>query len=744
MAISIQCTGCHRQYNVDDKLAGKMVKCKGCGAAISVPQPLEEMPPLPDLTGIDEPPAKNAPRKCPSCGASIPDGGKMCLACGLNTATGQRVAAAPIPLADEAAMAAQKRRRFVRKPANPVLEQVDEISKLVLALAIFAGVIVWIVQIFKSPAGPSAAGFGPVALLGALLAGFVAPLTAIAIKVVVHKINYVPRTDTYARVLLVVLLPLGTSMMFGWPSLQARFGGFVTLAWILTPALLVYYLRAETTEWVASVITAFVGIALGCLVMTFIVSGVTAMTGDLCVDALPSGPWCGLASGHSPVPNDTTQPAVASAPATAAAPATALAVAPTPATNPAVPTPATSVAVPPPSTTQQVAINVTPTTPATQAAVPATASAIPAPPRPISSPLLSNVDAAESGLQGVNDVVVPSATGAYFLVMRHDETTNTIERWHISPLKNEGSVVSPYYANSPSVYSISPRGDVLVTLVLFPRSQLELSYFDGKTAKKILALDQLQATPSLLSFLDGNRFGIRADFTATNRTAVQICNALTGQGVREISMEPVVPEHNTMAISPNGRYLAALGADRQIAIYNTDTGQGIRKVAVSNNLPFKLVGLAFSPDSTQLAVYSVVADVPTVMSFKMPTGEPTGSAVISKKPRGFVSAAAPAAPGAFRRGAAPPPPPTGDAPAAANHDLLWLQSGKYWLVNGNEFIDTATGVRAGTLDLDNVVDQYLVGPSSILFVQANSAATRNLVLAHLNEDQIQAGVGRSK
>jgi hypothetical protein len=757
MAISIQCSGCRRQYNVDEKLAGKMVKCKGCGAAIAVPAPAGDLPPIPDLSGFDAP-AAAAGRKCPSCGAALPEGGKICIACGLNLSSGQRAAAAaaasaPISLADEGV--ARQRKRYVRKPGNPALEQVDEIMKLVLALLVFGGVIVWIVQIVKSPAGASAGGFGAVALIGALLAGFIAPLTALAINTVVRKVNFVPRSDTYARMVLVILLPLGTSMIFGWPSLMARFGGFITLAWLLAPILLIYYLRGEPVEWMASVVTALVAIGLGCLALTFIVSGITGMTGPLYADALPAGPWVGLATGHSPVYSSTTQAVAAgTTPATDVSPTPAAADHATPAPAPDIasrPTPPTTgqVAVVTPSKIPESATKPTPE-PATSAAP--TAAYVP---RPIESPILSDV-VADPGLQGVNDVVFSSPTNTHMLVLKHDDTTMTMDRWRINPLKSDGSLSGPYYANSPSVYSLSPRGDILVTLVLFPRLQLELSYFDAKIPKKVKTLDQLHATPSLTPFLDTTHFGIRADLPTPPRTALQICNATSGDGTRELSLQPVAADANAMAVSPNGRLMAALGADRQIAIYNVEAAQLMKKVPVSNDLAFKLIRMCFSPDSSQLAVYSVVSDVPTIVAFKVPSGEPTTTAVISKKPRSYAGGEVapppmpmPAPPSPSRRGPSRPPAEPrivnkpGGGNDAINHDLLWLQSGKYWLVNGNEFIDTSTGTKAAMLDLDGVEDQYLVGTDSILLVQAAGDDTKNLIFAHINEDQIKAG-GRGK
>jgi len=76
----------------DDKLAGKTVKCKGWGAAINVPMPQSDLPPVPDIFGLDASEAHELSaggkspvchQKVPSCGAPSRGGSRICLGCGL-------------------------------------------------------------------------------------------------------------------------------------------------------------------------------------------------------------------------------------------------------------------------------------------------------------------------------------------------------------------------------------------------------------------------------------------------------------------------------------------------------------------------------------------------------------------------------------------------------------------------------------------------------------------------------------
>ncbi len=42
MAIQVQCTSCGKQYNADEKLAGRRIRCRQCGATFQIPAPPSE------------------------------------------------------------------------------------------------------------------------------------------------------------------------------------------------------------------------------------------------------------------------------------------------------------------------------------------------------------------------------------------------------------------------------------------------------------------------------------------------------------------------------------------------------------------------------------------------------------------------------------------------------------------------------------------------------------------------------
>ncbi len=107
MPIRVSCQ-CGKALNVQDAMAGKAVKCPGCGNAIRVPaagaakpQPTPAAKPQPtpaidpsmhelfDEEGFSE----EVAAVCPSCRREMPPGAVLCTKCGFNKETGERLEA---------------------------------------------------------------------------------------------------------------------------------------------------------------------------------------------------------------------------------------------------------------------------------------------------------------------------------------------------------------------------------------------------------------------------------------------------------------------------------------------------------------------------------------------------------------------------------------------------------------------------------------------------------------------------
>jgi len=109
---TVTCGKCQKHYKVDDRLAGKTVKCKACGHGIVIPAlepvasseldlaPAEPAHGAPASTKAKTPPplpAKSARGKaasanaCPECSAALAPEAKICISCGYNLVTGKKL-----------------------------------------------------------------------------------------------------------------------------------------------------------------------------------------------------------------------------------------------------------------------------------------------------------------------------------------------------------------------------------------------------------------------------------------------------------------------------------------------------------------------------------------------------------------------------------------------------------------------------------------------------------------------------
>jgi hypothetical protein len=83
MPITVTCGGCGTTLKVKDELAGRKGKCPGCGAVLTIPAADTE-----------------ATSQCPTCGGPLPPSAVMCVNCGTNVQTGDRVTAPGPPRLD--------------------------------------------------------------------------------------------------------------------------------------------------------------------------------------------------------------------------------------------------------------------------------------------------------------------------------------------------------------------------------------------------------------------------------------------------------------------------------------------------------------------------------------------------------------------------------------------------------------------------------------------------------------------
>ncbi len=88
MPISVSCQ-CGKSFQAKDELAGKIVRCPGCGNALQIPAPTPQGG-LSDLLS-EEGMAGPVGPTCPSCREPIKENAVLCVSCGLNLETGRQL-----------------------------------------------------------------------------------------------------------------------------------------------------------------------------------------------------------------------------------------------------------------------------------------------------------------------------------------------------------------------------------------------------------------------------------------------------------------------------------------------------------------------------------------------------------------------------------------------------------------------------------------------------------------------------
>jgi hypothetical protein len=90
MPIHVECD-CGKSLNVPDKLAGKKGKCPACGAVLNIPAGDTDDEPKVELKAPPSKATGTVGRKCPNCSKNWPADAVICVACGTNLITGERL-----------------------------------------------------------------------------------------------------------------------------------------------------------------------------------------------------------------------------------------------------------------------------------------------------------------------------------------------------------------------------------------------------------------------------------------------------------------------------------------------------------------------------------------------------------------------------------------------------------------------------------------------------------------------------
>jgi hypothetical protein len=205
--------------------------------------------------------------------------------------------------------------------------------------------------------------------------------------------------------------------------------------------------------------------------------------------------------------------------------------------------------------------------------------------------------------------------------------------------------------------------------------------------------------------VDDRNFCLRWDIN--NTTVIEI-ESTAGQQIRHFNLDPINPEASASIVSPNGKLLAAFGRG-QILLYPLNANGPVRRIQASD-LPVRLFDLAFSPDSSEVAVYAAIDNLPSLLAYKIANGDLAYTYLLSQTP-------------------------VDSSLTILPHALLWLPDTRAWLINGTDFFDPIAGKRLGMLTPPPLSDVQLVGSNTMAFT-LHGDDTPSVTLAQPDNDQL--------
>jgi hypothetical protein len=314
-----------------------------------------------------------------------------------------------------------------------------------------------------------------------------------------------------------------------------------------------------------------------------------------------------------------------------------------------------------------------------------------------------------SGLAGVITTSTPSSTFA--LVARNKtESTDVIELWSGSPPRLKGSATFKIDAQARGAnYAVAADGDRVVRVGTFPRLSARIWSAETSRDGTSLDLDRNNGTPHLLGFLDADRFLIR--WERGTKHGLEVWDATAGKSRRRIDLPDHEPTPTNEAVSPDGKLFAhAVRADgaNQLVLQQLLVGKPrvLPITALDTRWSIRPAGIAFSPDSTKVAVLFAHQGDALVLVWNVRGGKPIAEIIV------------PTAVKAIRS-------PDGQ-PARS---LDWVAGGNALLVCGTLILDAGTGDLIAELDAANVVGQS-AGEGNVFRVvtaRANSAGAMVVV-----------------
>lgn len=760
--MTIQCDSCGKKFNASDALAGKRVRCRGCGEIITVPRLTS-----PDDGDIEDAGFEAAPPPSRPAGRGRPVGERL-------NPTDERTISPAVDIGYEVDDGDDDKsaRRGELRPNTPLpfpgSAVVDQLLPYVLLCLSLGWVLIEMLR--NNELGPI---WVPVVRVGTFLAIYLAavwPVTRVgSVKGAERAGVELPPNHAW-RVLCTFIFPATLGYVL-W-SINGGMGSFVAGAVVgLVISLGAYYVlfRLEPEEagkampwvggfYVASVVAgvaAFVGINFA--VMTILSAGRTAHE----YATSPLGrqlPW------NPPVPPEdafklamrpkvplvvrstvTTGPTTMQSTLSAGAdlpPATTLLGAIVPGgTVPdgIVPRGIAGAAGTdfPPETTRPTGVNanaagtvvtVEPTggsslfgpdegsvganTPAT--AGPAVTPKAESPVRPV-----TEVGAFTTG-------VFPLTPSRHVLIVRRDESNQQdgVEVWDLAAKRKVGETTFQRDLTQSPDYALSPDGKTIARLNAFPTlSVMTWSVPDNRPGRPLI-LNKSIGEPSIIGFSDNGQVWLKWENSVkgVTKSGMEGFDLATAQRIKAIDLPNYVKTGAGVSISPDGKLFAVIKsmkgiATHEVSVTNLRTGAMFRRlplVGVDAQFAEGATGIAFSHDMTKLALVVESNNQGLLFDWQITPGADTKPVNQHQFPAGFAGVR------------------NGNDGAIANRVvrnrnvearprmLDWLADNSGWLVNGTGIYDANSGLLKHDLGVTAAAAQRVVDRSTIEVVASSS------------------------
>jgi hypothetical protein len=694
MAISVVCEACGKKFGAPDSFAGKQVRCRGCGATLTVP-------------GGDTSPQLVPNGSESPLGTPLVAGGILQPIAADDTAVGAAVSTGDGE--DDGDEFVPRRERKLRwLYGNPYMRLLDQwlpLASCVIGL-LWTGFSIS-GQTYQTPGGafetiPGWIAASRLASICLLYGALIFPLTLAGLRIAAKSMN-IPMPAAVKWRLFASYVPSVTLAIVIWnagggatPALI--FGAILGL--IVSTACMAVLFRLEIEEIPLVAGHTGGGFALGSVISGVLLYGINlativGITNGKSANPPPASPYWSGFDWESKLADMRAAPGGK-----------------TPA--PAKPTPAAGTPAPAPP--------VTPTPDAGKPAGPNPPGDAP-PPKPKPKPIKRS-PAARSILDPVDGSDDPSPVlgketrdlidvsedlwrilrplggrGNIAVVVRQESGKATYEPYDTREWKSLEQRPLRDQIDTKSIertHALSPDGSKMayITTSLGGAIQIRSFTFADGVDKQICKVGSMERSPELIGFLDENRILWR-------------CESANGSGgtTLEISStgiaEPIdIPLNAT--VDPSQPFLTVDHAHKTVAYFDRshihlvslEARKKIGDIDVSD-MPSSLtpIGMAFSTDDKEIAVYYSTGSKSELLSYSVGTGKKTAE---------FSSPVDPI--------------PNGTHPNFNGNVLTWWPGGRKWLICGDaliEPVDDSSGRLVGRIEIPDVVQQHFADANTV-------------------------------